>query len=211
MTLQQDIKNKKTIMMIEPHPDDEIFIPGTFIKAKESGCTSYVVCIKTPLAFPPVRRFKRIKAISWFEHKYLEKYFILHHNKINWFTSIKIKRQLTRIIENIKPDVILTFTPYGWWNHPEHIATSKMVTSVCNRLKYLPHLYWFVNTDQSIPPHKCFEYIKFRPTEKFPINWAKKKEVWKHYAPSVKALDVLLKDKTRLEANDGLEYFRVVK
>ena len=45
MKLETKIKNGKSIMVIEPHPDDEVFIPGIFDLAKKNGCKSWVVCV----------------------------------------------------------------------------------------------------------------------------------------------------------------------
>ena len=41
-----------------------------------------------------------------------------------------VKAQLVGLIRQLKPDVAITFEPFGWYGHPDHIAVSRWVTEV---------------------------------------------------------------------------------
>jgi LmbE family N-acetylglucosaminyl deacetylase len=40
----------------------------------------------------------------------------------------EIKRKLVRIMRQVKPEVVITFEPFGWYGHPDHIAAGKYTT-----------------------------------------------------------------------------------
>lgn len=39
-----------------------------------------------------------------------------------------VRRKLVRIIRETKPHVIITFEPFGWYGHPDHIAAGRYAT-----------------------------------------------------------------------------------
>ena len=40
----------------------------------------------------------------------------------------EVKSKLVRIIRETKPQVVITFEPFGWYGHPDHIATGQYST-----------------------------------------------------------------------------------
>ena len=40
----------------------------------------------------------------------------------------EVRRKLVRIIRETKPQVIITFEPFGWYGHPDHIAAGRYAT-----------------------------------------------------------------------------------
>jgi len=204
-----NIVHDKTIMLIEPHPDDEILMPGTIIKHSQDGDLVYVLCIGSLDNLPPnLDKESRRQANKWFEANYLKEYIYLNYSTpFDWES---IEGDLINMIELIQPERIYTFSPYGWWNHPEHKACSNMVSEVIPQLTNGVELYWFINMDQSIPFAEHKEYELYPPTISYNINWDKKLEVWEKYSDSVPDLGILLEDVYRLNDNDRKEHFRVV-
>ncbi len=39
-----------------------------------------------------------------------------------------VQRKLVRVFRQFKPDVVVTFEPFGWYGHPDHIAAGKHAT-----------------------------------------------------------------------------------
>jgi LmbE family N-acetylglucosaminyl deacetylase len=42
----------------------------------------------------------------------------------------EVRSKLVRIIRETKPQVIITFEPFGWYGHPDHIAAGRYATEV---------------------------------------------------------------------------------
>ncbi len=40
----------------------------------------------------------------------------------------EVKRKLVCIIRQVRPNIIITFEPFGWCGHPDHIATGRYTT-----------------------------------------------------------------------------------
>jgi LmbE family N-acetylglucosaminyl deacetylase len=242
--LQKEIDKGKSIMFIDPHPDDgELFMSGTFALASSRGNACYIVCVGSIENVPPAfNRTARRESIHWFNETYLKEYVILgnlyHSNNqptteeeetgnksksqlVDNQTFINnIKLQLVEVINEKKPDIIVTFTPYGYYGHPEHIAVSKIVTDIYSQLSYKPKIYYVINMDQDLVAKKHYEYEKYTPTDVINLQnystklgktfWDAKLEVWEHYSSSVPGLSQLLNNNARIQNNDEKEYFMKV-
>jgi LmbE family N-acetylglucosaminyl deacetylase len=163
--LLKDINDGKSIMWLEPHPDDEVHSPGIFTLACGKGRNKCWVISLIGVDSPPLSenqelRKNRLEAIRWFEEQYLEEYIMLDMprdqesggwHKWNWPIG-KVKAAYKAQIEEKQPDILLTFTPHGWLDQPEgeHAVISNIITEIQNELTYepKPKIYWFVNTDQ---------------------------------------------------------------
>ncbi len=223
--LEKDINNGMSIMMIEPHPDDEVYTPGIFMIAGNKGNKCWVVALISVDHIPEQAREARRQAISWFEEKYLEEYINLGMARgiagkwhgWEWdFETIKAKYK--EVIEEKQPDILLTFSPYGSCDLPEHYEISNIITNIWDELTYepKPKIYWFINTDQGPRVEECNEDEHYPPTDVLNLDtysdklgmtyWEAKIEIWQKYAPSVPPLYNIL-DPDFLEKNDKKEYF----
>ena len=210
-------------MWIGPHPDDEMFMAGTIALASgDRGNKCYVLCVvSVDNINPDLNITKRKEAIAWFTKTYLTEYIDLNYSRPPDFNWENISTQIYNTVEAIKPDVIVTFTPYGYDNNPDHVTLSKSVTDIYDQLSYKPKIYYIINMDQDLPPNsQNYEYKKYPPTDVINLNvhstklgktfWDAKLEIWGHYAQSIPDLQKLLNDYKRLQNNDEKEYFMKV-
>jgi LmbE family N-acetylglucosaminyl deacetylase len=223
--LRKGIGEGKSIMFIGPHPDDEASIAGTIaLAAGEKGSSVYVLCFGS---MENVRRANvdipsRLKAIRWISGKYLKDYLFLDEDftVITPKVAADIKPRLIRKLEDIKPDIVITFSPAGYYGHQNHRVASKIITEACGQLSYKPQVYFVINTDQELNV-KSREYRKYPPTDIVGLDdyseklgktlWLAKLEIWNHYSDSVPVIMGAMARTKQLEKNDHKEYFLRVK
>lgn len=223
--LLDTIKNSKSIMWIGPHPDDENSVAGTLALAcghYEKDCYVFALSLIEniqPEGEPasPYEIKARQEAVDWLEATYLKEYIILPGGR-EGKTAEQIYAQVKSIINEKKPDIILTFSPYGYYGHPDHQVTSKALTKMVNELDYRPKLYYVINTDQEMKV-KHFEHEKYPPTDFIDLKfysdklgktaWDAKIEIHQKYATSVPLVTEMLSDQ-KLQNTDKREYFKSV-
>lgn len=217
--LVKDIEDGKSIMWIGPHPDDEMFMSGTFALAcGDRGNKCYVLCVvSVDNINPDLNITARKEAIAWFTKTYLTERFDLNFSRPPAFNLDDVKKQIFNKVEAIKPDIIITFSPYGYFDQQDHIATSKIVTEVYKQLSYKPKIYYIINMDQDIVVKSQYEYRQYPPTDIIDLNvysnklgktfWEAKVEFLEHYAQSIPDLQKLLNSRERMQKNDRKEYF----
>jgi hypothetical protein len=180
-----------------------------------------------PYSENPDMREKRIQANEWFEEQYLEEYINLNMLRDSesggWhgytWSNETIKAQIKAEIEEKQPDILLTFTPFGYTGGIEHILFHEIVTELWNELSYepKPKIYWFVNTDQGPRREEFHEDDLYPPTNVLNLDvysdilgmtyWEAKVDFWEQYAPSLGALKTWLNTPSNLENNDKKEYY----
>jgi len=228
--LERDINSGMSIMGLWPHPDDECFVPGIFILAGSKGNKCWVVTLISLDSYPytPESRELRQQANDWFEDTYLEEYINLNMVRAApspdlWhgypWSNETIKARYITEIEAKQPDILLTFTPYGFSGGLEHTLLSEMITEIWDELTYepKPKIYWFINTDQGPRSEENNEHELYPPTNILDLDvysdtlgmtyWEAKVEFWEQYAPSLGALDTWMNTPGNLEGNDRKEYF----
>lgn len=215
--LFRDIKKGASIMGLQSHPDDcEAFTPGAFIMAGgDAGNNCWIVSVIPIHQINSDQQEARAEAIAWFEENYLEEYLFLDGRPLIYD---HIKSQLISIIEEKKPDILLTFTPFGWNEHPEHIMLSAMITDIWDELSYNPKIYWFIAAGQcpSVPSGPYDMRGMYPPTSILNLDkysnvlgktfWEAKLEVYEHYRSSVPGIDACLNES--IQNNNRKEYFR---
>ncbi|MEM7116958.1 MAG: PIG-L family deacetylase [Chloroflexota bacterium] len=142
------------LMAIFAHPDDEGAIAGTLAHYAQQGVEVTLVCgtrgevgeisdpaLATPETLGAVRTKELERACEILGIQRLE--FLGYRDSGMDGTSENkdpralvqagpeaIKAQLVGLMRQHKPDVVITFEPFGWYGHPDHIAVSKWVTEV---------------------------------------------------------------------------------
>ncbi|NQU99197.1 MAG: PIG-L family deacetylase [Parcubacteria group bacterium] len=221
--LLQEINEGKSIMWIGPHPDDENTIAGTIAFAcghQENEC--YVFSLKEidEISENWDKDLRR-EANKWLETEYLEEYIYLDIGILGELKEIIASKAL-KIIKEKKPEVILTFSPSGYYGHPEHKATSLGLLEYYNEFGYKPSMYQIINMDN--PPifgKEYFEYKKYLPTDEIDLDfyseilkktiWDAKIEIIEKYSSTMAASAEIIADMEKLEDLDKKEYFRKVK
>ena len=131
----------KVVLGIAAHPDDLDFgASGSMARwARDGAKCYYVLCTDgskgsddpnlTSADLIRIRKDEQEKAAKILG---LEKVFYLDHEDGLLENTIELKRQLVRIIREVKPDVMVTMDPstlympeQGYINHPDHRAASQ--------------------------------------------------------------------------------------
>jgi LmbE family N-acetylglucosaminyl deacetylase len=135
-----DIKQLGTIMGIWAHPDDETFCSGG-IMAQAVMNGQQVICVTATKGEKGIQDEQKWPAETLGEtrtHELAAALKILgiqHHHWLNCADGscntadkTEVVSQLNKLIEQYKPDSILTFGPDGLTGHPDHQAVSGWVS-----------------------------------------------------------------------------------
>jgi LmbE family N-acetylglucosaminyl deacetylase len=136
MTIASDVESLGTILGVWAHPDDEAFLTaGLMLLARRAG--NRVVCVTATLGehgtdrpdeWPPHRLAPR-RAL---EHRAalqvldVEAPIVLGYldGTCDQVDMAAAGAQLAAIIDDVRPDTVVTFGPDGMTGHPDHIAVS---------------------------------------------------------------------------------------
>jgi|SRR3990170_2796963 len=154
--VQQRLRQRR-LLSIFAHPDDEsLHVSGLLFQASKEKIPTFLVCLTqgekgvTDLGLTGNRLKQKRHQELLAATKLLGIHRVVHLNfpdgKLAFYQS-RIRDALKRIISEIKPQVILTFDPSGFYGHPDHIATSLAVKS-CFPLARQPaiNLYFSVSS-----------------------------------------------------------------
>jgi LmbE family N-acetylglucosaminyl deacetylase len=141
ITSLSDVGAFGTVLGIWAHPDDEAYLSGGLMAvARDNG--QRVVCVTAtrgergtagdpPLCTPdelPARRERELReaaGIIGFDELHLLGY---RDRELAGAPRDEVRRALVRLIRRFRPDVIVTFDPHGFNEHPDHIAISRFTT-----------------------------------------------------------------------------------
>ncbi|MFN2189401.1 MAG: PIG-L family deacetylase, partial [Candidatus Promineifilaceae bacterium] len=71
----------------------------------------------------------------------------------------KVRFKLVKLLREIRPDVVITFEPNGWYGHPDHIAAGRFATESC-RLAGIPEA--FPEAGPTWEPSRLFQAVLMR-------------------------------------------------
>lgn len=130
-----------TILLIWAHPDDETYLAGA-VMAAAAAAGQRVVCVSAtlgelgtsdPEAWPPAR-LGRLRA--WEAAAAMAVLGVTEHHALGWpdggLASIPAADGVAAIaclLDDVRPDTILTFGPDGQTFHPDHIAVHRWVSA----------------------------------------------------------------------------------
>lgn len=133
----------KTAMSIQAHPDDQEFsIGGTLAKWAKAGCEIISVVItsgdsgsndptKDADYKPELARLRETEQLSANETLGITRTVFLRQPDGELEPTIALRKELTRLIRQHKPDVVLAGNPEAWFygseyvNHPDHRAAAQ--------------------------------------------------------------------------------------
>jgi LmbE family N-acetylglucosaminyl deacetylase len=169
----------KRVLAIQAHPDDiEFGQAGTIAKWVREGAEVYYCSVTSGDKGSPDPEMSVEKLIETREAEQrrageilgLKDVIFLGYKDANVVADLNLRRDLTRVMRQVKPDVVLAFDPTSrilrnsYINHPDHIATGEaslaaVFPSVRDRMTFpelleeglephkVPHVYLFA-TDQ---------------------------------------------------------------
>jgi LmbE family N-acetylglucosaminyl deacetylase len=141
------------LMAIFAHPDDEGAIGGTLARYADWGVEVQLVCatrgevgeisdpsLGTRETLGEVRQQELIDAcdilgvdrIGFLDYRDSGMVDTPENNDPRAFVQADEAQAIGRIVEFIRawqPDTVITFEPFGWYGHPDHIAASRLATA----------------------------------------------------------------------------------
>jgi LmbE family N-acetylglucosaminyl deacetylase len=133
-----------TILSVWAHPDDETYLAGGIMAAARDG-GQRVVCVSAtagehgtpdPAGWPPDRlgRVRGWEAVAAMAVLGVDEHRLLGLPDLGLDRHDERGTDLVgRLIDEIRPDTILTFGPDGATYHPDHIAVHRWVTAAWDR------------------------------------------------------------------------------
>jgi LmbE family N-acetylglucosaminyl deacetylase len=136
----------KIAMSIHAHPDDQEFsIGGTLAKWSKAGCEIVSVVItsgdsgsndpgKDGSYKPVLAELREGEQRAANKVLGIKETIFLHYPDGELVATINLRKDLTKLIRQYKPDVVLTGNPEGWFygsdyiNHPDHRAAAEAAT-----------------------------------------------------------------------------------
>lgn len=142
----------RKLMAIFAHPDDEMAIGGTLAKYAAENSEVMLVCgtrgevgeisdaaLATPENLGEVRQKELEAACDVLGIQHLE--FLGHRDSgMDGTPENKDPRalvqadpklvvgQIVSLVRRFRPDIVITFEPFGWYGHPDHMAISRWTT-----------------------------------------------------------------------------------
>ncbi|MBI2356795.1 PIG-L family deacetylase [Candidatus Dojkabacteria bacterium] len=174
-SLPKDIHN---ILVIYPHPDDEILTTGGFIKkySKDRNIT-WVILSKGEKGTPNGNVDLNLKEIRSEEAKKISKLlnvktFTQYDFEDNGMEKQRdnLEKEIIKITESYQPDLIITYDLAGLYGHPDHIVTSEIVTKIAKEKNIK---LWYASNSKrvldmaSLPEHMAKD-PKFKEKRKYP-------------------------------------------
>src|SRR6266498_6089758 len=133
----------KSAMSINAHPDDQDFsVAGTLAKWAKAGCEIVSVIITSgdsgsnEIAHnmdykPELARIREDEQLAANQLLGVKETVFLHYPDGELEPTLALRKDLTRVIRQFKPDVVLTGNPEAWFygneyvNHPDHRAAAQ--------------------------------------------------------------------------------------
>ena len=165
------MSHKLKLMAVLAHPDDESFgLGGTLAKYNDEGIETYLVVAtrgergrfgdskKSP-GLDTVGKTREDELLAAAKELGIKEVSFLDYldADLNKADPEEVIEKIVFHLRRIKPQVVISFDPFGGYGHPDHIATSQLTTAalVCSG----DPKFKFSKQNQSIhPPHTVAKY-----------------------------------------------------
>ena len=158
--MSNDISQLGSILGIWAHPDDETFLVGGLL-AMAAGNGQRVACVTATKGEAGVQDALRWPAETLGETratelgKALEILGVGNHQWLDYpdggcaaVSESEVVDRLTKIINDFKPDTIITFPPDGLTGHDDHVAVSAWAVSAAARAEMPTNVWYAVHTEE---------------------------------------------------------------
>ncbi len=155
---EKDIsKNKKTLLAVVAHADDELFISPILAKYAEEGHQVYLMVVtkgekgvKSHAHIPAGDSLAKVRAqevLCTAQTLGINPPILLEYpdGELNsWDNIFSLDDKIDSVFQLLKPDVIVTWGAEGGYGHPDHRMVSNIVTEVFQKgkLKHSNLLYY---------------------------------------------------------------------
>lgn len=208
------------LVCIFAHPDDEAFGPSGTILNYARKIPVELICV-TSGDYPRDEekgRMREAELINSSQILGIKKVHFLrfHDGELCNNNYHSISDKIKEILDEVKPDTIMTFDQNGVSGHLDHIAVSMISTYLYERLKYIKQIMYFCNASgvKKLMGKKYFVYFPPGVDEESTDLVVDVSKVWKTKLNAMKAHISQVKDYTMLIALFKRylkkEYFKVL-
>lgn len=176
------------VMLIVPHPDDEVFsCGGLFTKMAVHGrCAVTVtltrggsgrnlgVCHPDELGSVRERELKASLDVLGVRHSHL---FDFPDGELKRLPEAELVEAIVPLIEQYRPRAVVTFPPNGSNGHPDHVATNRAASRALREADHEAEAVYYFAADRPVR-------IDARP------GWLSPEEVYTGFLPATHYLDV---------------------
>lgn len=153
-----DISKKyKKILVIFPHADDEVLSCGglLYLLSKNSE-VNWAIFTKGERGTEGAILDESLKATRVAEAQHVAKLYGVHQlhqfeypdNEMTAYRK-QVAHEVQKLMEQVRPELVITYDPSGLYGHPDHIVLSKVVTELIKTAFPETHL-WYISLPQKI-------------------------------------------------------------
>lgn len=154
----RSLQGIQKLLIIFPHADDEtLTVSGVMRKASEKGIpVTWVLLTKGERGNQTETLDLSLKTIRASEVKHVSK--LLHVSKVIqedfgdgqlYREKTPVKKFLTSVFQNEKPDLVITYDLSGWYGHPDHIATTQVIQELIDT-SFTKTQLWYVSLPKKV-------------------------------------------------------------
>ncbi len=163
-----------TVLGVFAHPDDEAFFTGGTIATLAQDHDVYTICITNgdagensldksdseQLSLEEIRKAELLEAAKILG---IKKTFFLGYKDGTLSNNLyhEIAGKIKNLVDDLKPEILITFEPRGVTGHIDHVATSMITSYVFERAKSVKELWYFCYTEEQ--RKKVKEYFIYWP------------------------------------------------
>ena len=182
-----NLKRFKNVLVVFPHPDDEVLTTGGFFKrcADEGIATTLAILTKGEKGTPDAHLENGLKKIRTLEAQRVAT--LLQVTTLIQLDMgdgelkhklIEVRNEVENILKQKSYDLVITYDLTGLYGHPDHIALSEVVTSLL-RQKYPQVVLWYtslparvlslLNLPEHMAEHADYKKRRVMPTCRVPV------------------------------------------
>lgn len=212
-------KNKKTVVAIFAHPDDEAFGPSGTLTILSKTHDVFLLCATRGEAGGSDPRLAQIRSAELIKSARIigiKKVYFLGFKDGSLSNSLyhKLAKKIEHYLKKLMPEIVMTSEPRGVSGHIDHITVSMATSFVCQKMPFVKTvLYYCLRYEDSLRKKKYFIY--------FPPGYRKEEidkvvdisKVWETKLKAIMAHQSQIKDAKRILKNrifaSKEEYFLV--
>lgn len=147
----------KPLVCIFAHPDDESFGPGGTIATFAKTRDVYIICVtsgqvgqKPKSVKKDLGEVRKQELLKSAEILGIKQVFFLDYVDGELCNNVyhEIAEKISKILQKIKPDTLLTFEQRGVSGHLDHIAVSMISSYIFEKLEFVKKIMYYCNIIQ---------------------------------------------------------------
>lgn len=160
-----------TILGVFAHPDDEAFFTGGTIATLASDHEVYTICITDGDAGQnssdktgDLTEIRHDELLESGKILGVKETFFLGYNDGTLCNNLyhEIATKIQKIVDELNPEILITFEPRGISGHIDHMATSMITSHVFEKSQSVHELWYYCNSEETRSAIKDY-YIYWPP------------------------------------------------